>query len=227
VKGRSAPVVFLLVLGALALGARLVLGDVVEPRALLVKLRALGDGPAVVWAWVGLYVAATSALLPAAGLHIVAGAMWGFVTAAWRAYLMATVLGHVHFAVGRLIGRARMRALLLRRGWTAAIDELEQSGVLTVLVVRQTPIPFVVTNLVCGASPITWPQFVVGHAIGLLPQVLISTWFAAAIAEGVEGAQQDALRNALFAAGGVVALALGTRLVMGLVRKRRQRTTPT
>jgi phospholipase D1/2 len=220
-------VVFLLVLGALALVARLVRGDVVEPRALLLKLRALGDGPAVVWAWVGLYVAATTALLPAAGLHIVAGAMWGFVTAAWRAYLMATLLGHLHFAVGRLIGRARMRALLLRRGWTAAIDELEQSGVLTVLVVRQTPIPFVVTNLVCGASPITWPQFLVGHAVGLLPNVLISTWFAAAIADGVEGAQQQAFQNALIAGAGVVLLAVATRLAMALVRKRRQRTTPT
>jgi phospholipase D1/2 len=220
-------VVFLLVLGALALVARLVLGDVVEPRALLLKLRALGDGPAVVWAWVGLYVAATTALLPAAGLHIVAGALWGFVTAAWRAYLMATLLGHLHFAVGRLIGRARMRALLLRRGWTAAIDELERSGVLTVLVVRQTPIPFVVTNLVCGASPITWPQFLVGHAVGLVPNVLISTWFAAAIADGVEGAQQQAFQNALIAGAGVVMLAVATRLAMALVRKRRQRTTPT
>lgn len=228
-KGRSAPVVFLLVLGALAVTARLVFGDVVEPRALLVKLRGIGEGPAVVWAWVGLYVAATSALLPAAGLHVVAGAMWGFVTAAWRAYAMATVLGHLHFALGRLVGRERMRALLVRRGWTGAVSELEESGVLTVLVLRQTPIPFVVTNLVCGASPITWPQFLVGHGLGLVPNVLISTWFAAAIADGVEGAQHQAFRNALLSGAGVVVIAIASRLAMAAVKRRRaaQRTTPT
>ncbi|MCA2981038.1 MAG: hypothetical protein INH37_22430 [Myxococcaceae bacterium] len=85
------------------------------------------------------------------------------------------------------------------------------------------------TNLVCGASPITWPQFLVGHAVGVLPNVLISTWFAAAIAEGVEGAQQQALRDAVLAAAGVIGVALASRLAMGLVRRRRaaQRTTPT
>ncbi|MDX2010933.1 MAG: VTT domain-containing protein [Myxococcaceae bacterium] len=221
--------VFLLVVGALAVVARLALGDVVEPRALLVKLRSFGEGPKVVWAWVGLYVAATSVLLPAFGFHIVAGAMWGFVTAAWRAYAMATLIGHLHFAIGRLVGRERMRALLVRRGWTGAISELEESGVLTVLALRQTPIPFVVTNLVCGASPITWPQFLVGHGLGIVPNVLISTWFAAAIADGVEGAKEQAFRNALLSAAGVMAIAVGSRLVMGLVKRRRaaQRTTPT
>jgi phospholipase D1/2 len=222
-------VVLLLLLGAIAVVARWVIGPQWEPRALLTLLKDLGNGPAAVWAWVGLYVVATSALLPAAGLHVVAGAMWGFVTAVWRAYAMATVMGHLHFALGRLIGRERMRALLIRRGWTAAIAELEQTGVFTVLVLRQTPIPFMVTNLVCGASPITWAQFLVGHAIGLIPGVLISTWFSSAIAQGVEGAQETALFQAVLASAGMIVLVLGSRLLMSVVRRKRaaQRTTPT
>jgi phospholipase D1/2 len=222
-------VVFLLVLGAIAVVARVVIGPQWEPQALIALLKDVGEGPAAVWAWVGLYVVATSALLPAAGLHVVAGAMWGFVTAVWRAYLMATAMGHLHFALGRVIGRERMRALLIRRGWTAAIAELEQTGVFTVLVLRQTPIPFVVTNLVCGASPITWPQFLVGHAIGLVPGVLISTWFSSAIAQGVEGAQENAFTQAVMASAGMIVLALGSRLLMSVVRRKRaaQRTTPT
>ncbi|MCA3016045.1 MAG: VTT domain-containing protein [Myxococcaceae bacterium] len=221
--------VFLVLGVAAAVAARLWFGEGFEPRNLLVTLRSAGGGTAAVGLWVALYVVASSALLPAAGLHVVAGAMWGFGSAAWRAWLMANLMGHLHFALGRFVGRARVRELLLRRRWTAAVEELEQSGVLTVLVLRQTPVPFVVTNLVCGASPITWPQFLVGHAVGVLPNVLISTWFAAAIAEGVEGAQQQALRDAVLAAAGVIGVALASRLAMGLVRRRRaaQRTTPT
>lgn len=192
-----------------------------EVARLLADLRSLGSARAALWAFSGLYVLATSALLPSAVLHVVSGAMWGFWQGLWPNLVLANLTGHLHFAIGRWLGQARMRELLVRRGWTAALSELEQSGVLTVLVLRQTPIPFMATNLVCGASPITWRQFLLGHFIGLLPMVLVTTWFAAALAAGVEGAQHEAFVRVAAAAASMVVVALGTRLVMGAVRRRR------
>lgn len=114
-----------------------------------------------------------------------------------------------------------MRALLIRRGWTAPLEELEHSGVFTVLVLRQTPVPFVVTNMVCGASPVTWPQFFIGHLIGVMPGLLVNLWFASALADGVEGAKEQALLRLLMAAAAVILVALALRLGVGAVRKRR------
>lgn len=228
-KRRLGPVIFAMVLLAIALGGRWALGASFEPKALIETLKGLGARGGALPAYALLYLLSTSALLPSAVLHVVAGAMWGFWGGLWPNLVLANVVGHFHFGLGRWLGRERMRELLIRRKWTAAMDELEHSGVLTVLVLRQTPIPFMATNLVCGASPITWPQFFVGHFLGLLPGVLVSTWFSAAIAEGVEGAREEAFLRAAMAGGSVVLVAVGTRLVMALVRKRRsaQATTPT
>lgn len=206
---------------ALIIAVRLALGSSFEPKVLIDRLREWGAQGWALPAYVGLYLVATTALLPSAVLHVVAGATWGFWGGLWPNLVMANLVGHLHFALGRWLGRERIRELLIRRKWTAAIHELEHSGVLTVLVLRQTPIPFVGTNLVCGASPISWSQFLVGHFIGLLPGVLVSTWFSSAIAEGVEGAKEEALVKALLAGGSVVLLAIVTRVVMGLLRRRR------
>lgn len=230
--------VFLMALVTFALVIRAVVGSSFEPQRLVAELRSLGAHGAALPAWAALYLLSTSALLPSAVLHVVAGATWGFWGGLWPNLVMANLVGHLHFAVGRWLGRERMRELLIRRKWTAAISELERSGILTVLVLRQTPIPFMATNLVCGASPITWRQFLIGHFIGLLPGVLVSTWFSAALAEGVEGARQEAFTRAALAGGSVVLVAVLTRLVMGAVQRRRaardgapsdpaERTTPT
>lgn len=226
---RFVPVVLLLALLSLAVAGRAVFGASFEPKALIETLQRLGGRGGALPAFAVLYVLSTSALLPSAVLHVVAGATWGFWGGLWPNLILANVVGHLHFGLGRWLGRERMRQLLIRRKWTAAISELEHSGVVTVLVLRQTPIPFMATNLVCGASPITWRQFLVGHFIGLLPGVLVSTWFSAAVAEGVEGAKETAFLRAALAGGSLVLVAVGTRVVMGLLRKRRavQPTTPT
>lgn len=219
---RVASVAALVGLLGLALAGRLVFRDTFDPKHLLAELRALGASGTAIWAYAGVYLLATSALLPSAVLHVVAGAMWGFSGGLWPNLILANLVGHLHFGIGRWLGRERMRALLVRRGWTAAIDELERSGVLTVLVLRQTPIPFMATNLVCGASPITWRQFVVGHFIGLLPGVLIWTWSASELADGVDGAKDAVLVRLGIVAICTVVLALATRVGMSVVRRRRE-----
>lgn len=224
-RKRVVPIVVLGLLIALTAATRVVWGQSFEPRALIAELKSVGTHGGALWAFAALYLVSTSALLPSAVLHVVSGAMWGFWGGLWPNLVLANLVGHLHFALGRWLGRERMRALLIRRGWTAAIHELEQSGVLTVLVLRQTPIPFMATNLVCGASPITWRQFFVGHLLGLLPGVLISTWFSAALAEGVEGAREAAVGRLALTGGGVIVVAGLLRLGLAIVRRQRARVT--
>ena len=57
----------------------------------------------------------------------------------------------------------------------------------------------------------SWPQFVVGNAVGLLPSVTIYTSFAAALTEGVEGARAEAVLRAVIAAAAAIAVGLLSR----------------
>jgi len=211
--------------------ARRALGTSFSPKALADQLRLAGSAASAFPIFAGLYAAGTALLLPSTVLNVAAGAMWGVWGGFARCMLVANLLGHAHFFLGRWVGRERLRALLVRRGWTRAIGELERSGIVTVLVLRQVPIPFVATNMVCGASPMTWPQFLVGHFVGLVPGLLVWNSFAAAVVDGVEGASDRALTGALLAGGSMAVLAISTRLLLGVVARRRaladQRTTPT
>ena len=54
------------------------LGASFEPKALIETLKGLGARGGALPAYALLYLLSTSALLPSAVLHVVAGAMWGF-----------------------------------------------------------------------------------------------------------------------------------------------------
>jgi len=77
--------------------------------------------------------------------------------------------------------------------------------------VRQLPIPFPLTNLAAGASPMPFRQWFVGNALGLLPGAMIYTALASAIADGATGARERALVRALMVSALVVMLSLASR----------------
>ena len=201
--------VLLLVAGLLAL-ARWRFGDQLEPKQLVQTLRELGSEPGAVPLFIGLYALGSSALLPAVGFHIVAAVVWGY----WPGFALSMVcfnlVSNAHFWVGRWIGQARVEAWLARRGWSGAA--IHESGVTTMIAVRQLPLPFVAVNVAAGASPLKGWQFVVGSGLGGLPPTLVYTYFATAMIEGVEGARTEALLRALGGGAMVLLLALAPKL---------------
>ena len=58
-----------------------------------------------------------------------------------------------------------------------------------------------------------WRDWAMGNALGLIPNCLIYTQLAAALADGVEGARETAMYRVLAAAAGVIALGLLTRFL--------------
>ncbi len=211
-RGRLAAVAGLVVITAVV--ARIAFKETFEPEAVLLLLRASRERWWSVPTYVGVYFASTALLMPAIAMHIVAGAVWGFEQGWFVAFLGANAASNAQFFIGRWVGPARVKAWLLARGLSRLVDELERRGAVTMIVIRQLPLPYAAVNMTVGASPMTWPQFVVGNAIGLLPSVTIYTYFSAALAEGVEGARTEALLKAIIAAVAAVVIGLGSRWLM-------------
>lgn len=205
---------------AAAMALRWGLGDRIEPRALVQFLRELGTAGWAIPAYVLVFGVASALFAPALSLVAVASVTWGFERGLLVAWLVENVWSNVHFLVGRLIGRERLKAALARRGVTRVLRELEHGGVLATVVVRQLPLPFVAVNVAAGATPMRWHRWAIGNALGLLPGALVMAQVASSLADGVEGARAAAGRQIALGAGLVVALALGTRLLVGWWQRR-------
>jgi phosphatidylserine/phosphatidylglycerophosphate/cardiolipin synthase-like enzyme/uncharacterized membrane protein YdjX (TVP38/TMEM64 family) len=86
--------------------------------------------------------------------------------------LAGSILGALSsFGLGRALGRNAVRRLAGGR-LNALSQRLAQRGLLAVIAVRMVPIaPFTVINLVAGASHISFRDFLLGTAIGLIPGI--------------------------------------------------------
>jgi uncharacterized membrane protein YdjX (TVP38/TMEM64 family) len=201
-----------LIVAAAAIG-RSSLGASFEASTVIATLRALGDSAAAIPLYFLIFGLATSLFTPAVAMMIAAGVTWGF----WPGWLLvwgaANVWANVHFWVGRWVAGDTLSSWLSKRGAGWLVRELSQGGALTTIMVRQLPFPFPLVNLAGGASPMRWRDWVIGNAVGLVPNCLIYTQLAAALADGVEGARETAAWRVLFAAAGIIALGLLSRLL--------------
>ncbi len=193
--------------------ARWALGDRFSMPALIALLHDLGGSVWAVPVFLALYLVASSLMLPSIALFAVAGATWGFAPAVLISWVAANLGANLQFAVARRLGQARVSAWLANRGLGRLTRELETAGTLTVIMIRQVPIPFGAVNLACGASPLRWRDFVVGNAIGVLSNCVVYTWFAASIANGAAGAEREALVTALGIGAVIIVLMLVLRVL--------------
>lgn len=213
---RRLKIVSLIVLiTAAALVGRLALGDRFEAAKLISFLQAVGSSPAAIPLFLLIFGAATTFFTPAVALMLTAGVVWGFWPGWLVVWIAANVWSNVHFAIGRFFARESVRAWLDARGAQRIVRELEHGGVLATVIVRQLPLPFLVVNLAAGATPVTWPRWVLGNALGLLPNAIIYTQLASALVSGAEGAKQEAVVRVVVAAAAIVASSLGLRWLQG------------
>ncbi len=210
-KARSKLLLLIAVITVAAVIGRTSLGDRFEPATLISTLRTLGNSGAAIPLFFLIFGAATSLFAPAVALMVTAGVTWGL----WPGWLIvwaaANVWANVHFAIGRWVAGDDLKAWLERRGAQRLLAELEQGGVMTTIMVRQVPFPFPLVNLAGGASPTKWRYWVLGNAIGLIPNSIIYTQLAAALADGAKGARETALFRVLIAGAGIFALGFLTR----------------
>jgi len=102
------------------------------------------------------------------------GSLAGFFYSLAGAELSALLL----YTVGQGMGRDLVRRYAGKR-LNSVSKQLSRRGVLTIVTLRIVPVaPFVVINLVAGASHISFRDFALGTLVGLLPGLVAIAFFA-------------------------------------------------
>ena len=146
-------------------------------------------------------IAATAAAL---------GPWMGFFSAGAGVLLSALTL----FAIGRVLGQARLQRLLGRRAGRVQ-SRIIGKGVVAVAMIRMVPIaPFSIVNVVAGASKLSLRDFMLGTVLGMAPGIAVMAALGAQIADLARNASWT---NALLLALAVlawIALCLGVQFLV-------------
>lgn len=150
------------------------LGQHADPQRLADWAAPWRDDPAAL-----LYVVAVHALLGLLGFPItvlVLAAVMVFGAPLGMAY--SWVGGLANATTGYFLGRLITKPTLLERLDKAGTVRrvLSQHGILSVIVLRTVPIgPFIVVNLLSGATRVRYSDYIIGTALGLIAPLLAVT----------------------------------------------------
>ncbi len=212
---------------AVVLGVRLGLRDELQPKAALALLRSVQHQWWAIPAFALSYVTLTAAFAPVVLFHMISGAAYGF----WPGLLLNLIVFNVavslQFLAARRVGRARAEALVARYGLVGRVRSSSTNGLRTVLSLRLLPLPSMITCLTAVLAGVRWRDFALGSFIGAMPSTVIYTYFAAALVEGVEGAERKAILQTGAAALCLAALIFAPRLWRRLRARREPQSPPT
>ena len=158
-------------------------------------------------------IAATAAAL---------GPWLGFFSAGAGVLLSAAIL----FAIGRVLGHARLQRLLGRRA-ARVQSRIIGKGIVAVAMIRMVPIaPFSIVNVVAGASKLSLRDFLLGTVLGMVPGIAVMAALGAQIADLARNAS---LENAVLLALAILGLdrAVPWRAVPGDLDGGTKNVTPT
>ena len=165
-----------------------------------------------VWApavFVLCYALATSLLMPATPLNLLAGAAFGPFAGTALTSAGALVGAVANFAMARSVGR-RGAGERLARKWPTIGSELRRGGAWYVFAMRLLPvIPYGVVSYAAGVSPIRFRDYfwssLPGTVLGILPFVLIGS-------SGVRVLQRGSVLPLVASLGAAGLLVLAARL---------------
>ena len=140
-------------------------------------------------------------------------------------YAMAGCLasGSAAFAIGRRIGRGQIERWGGRRV-TRLSHLLARNGTLAVFLIRKVPAPFVLVNVVIGASAIRYREFVIGTVLGMAAFVIALAGFGYQLTElWRRPSPSGLLRASMFLAIPLAAAWVINRILRGRYDERRPR----
>jgi uncharacterized membrane protein YdjX (TVP38/TMEM64 family) len=153
-----------------------------DPAALRTELSGTLLAPLI---FLALQVAASLLFVPRSVLGVAAGLIFGM---AWGTVwsIAGAILGAiVGFAFARWMGAAR--AFDSTPAIARLIARAEKGGWRAVAVVRLAPIPHSVANTALAMTRISWRDYIVGSAAGMLPMTLAQVGIGAAGGEFIMG----------------------------------------
>lgn len=149
--------------------------------------------------------------LPGTPLTLAAGAVWGWLLGGWWV-IVATMIGTaVPYYVARH-GAPRIRRILEQR-FEGVYEKIRNEGMTAILLLRVVHIfPFAVISYGSGFAMVRPQHYFLGTFLGTLPGIVIYTYLADAILDGVMSPRQATGR--ILVAGALLAtMVIGARLV--------------
>jgi phospholipase D1/2 len=150
------------------------LRDWVDPDAIAEAIEPYRRHWLALPATVLVFVLAELVMFPVLVLIFACGVLFGPWLGALYALAGAVASALVPFAIGRRLGRDTVQ----RRGGPLVQriqKSLDRKGVIAVFFVRKIPAPFTLVNIVCGASAVSWTDFVLGTLLGMGTGVILIT----------------------------------------------------
>lgn len=181
--------------------------------------RTVRTHPAAPFLLLLAYVLLTSLMFPITVLFFATAALFDPVPAFLYAMTGCLAAGAVNYGLGLALGRDTVRNLAGRRV-NRLSRRLARRGVITMAIVRLFPVaPYVVVNLVAGASHIRFRDYLLGTAIGMAPGILLITVFTDLAARLLRGPSTE---NVLLLAGLVIVAGAVTLWIRWRIIKRRK-----
>jgi uncharacterized membrane protein YdjX (TVP38/TMEM64 family) len=200
----------ILVLAAVVLGLltvvylsplRQYLGHVREVSASIKRLGLLG--PVVFMGSVAMLVAVG---FPRLAFCVIAGMALGFWSGLFWTQLGTLLGNYAVFLLVRLHGRGWAERYVSRHGRLHSL--IRREGITGVILARQVPVPGLLINLACGLLSLRHRDFLLGTAIGQLPQAIPCTLIGAGAIAASFGKSVGAIGLAVLCA---VLLGLGLK----------------
>lgn len=115
-------------------------------------------------------------LLPVMLLVSLTGVAFGPVLGPLYAMAGCLASASTAFAIGRWMGPGRVH------GWggermARAMRALSRNGTLAVFLIRKIPVPFILVNILLGASTVGYREFVIGTTLGMTAMVIALAGF--------------------------------------------------
>ena len=141
-------------------------------KATLVWIASLGSIGAI--AFIGIYIIATVAFLPAFILTLGAGVLFGLWLGSLYVFIGATLGSIAAFLVGRYLARDWVAHKIAANEQFQAIDRaVGKEGLKIVLLTRLSPIfPFNLLNYAFGVTGVSIRDYIVG-SIGMIPGTIM------------------------------------------------------
>ena len=173
-----------LILGLLAVAWRATpLKDMVNLASMVNLAGQIASMPFTPAIAVATFTLAGSLLVPVTLLIAVTGIVFGPYYGALYAITGAMLSAALTYGLGAWIGRDTVRELLGAR-INRLSRRIAKRGILAVMVVRVLPVaPFIVVNVVAGASHIGLRDFLLGTLFGMTPGIVLTVTFAHHLAE--------------------------------------------
>jgi uncharacterized membrane protein YdjX (TVP38/TMEM64 family) len=181
-------------------------------------------GPLAPAVFIGAYALSVVALVPAAALTMVGGAVFGVLAGTLYVFVAATLGAVVAFLVARTLARGVVERRIAADPRFAAIDRaIAERGRGIVFLIRLSPLfPFTAINYALGLTRIRFADYLLASA-GMLPGSLLYAYLGAlgeeALAVGSGGRDARAFAEYSLLALGLLATVAVTAFVARIARQ--------